>query len=134
MESKDYTKAFNAYRTANLARTYTAKELKRELKDVVPYTTSSSFISTFEKYHIIERIQGKVRFVYNPKNPDTKFVYKEKLNNALGFLRKKQKEYQDKYEGVLSPIDKAIKLLLSTGKYEIYELKEVKTIERVKVC
>lgn len=118
---------FNAARLANVDRMLSKEQIKESLKGI-PYSYTDGFITLCVQEHLLIKYAIGYKF---PKNP----IYHKNLEFVIKKMRDKQQEYNNKYRKkavvVEDKIAEAIKLLQSTGEYEIYKIKTVITKEKL---
>ena len=119
---------FNTARLANVDRMLSKEQIKEALKGI-PYSYTNGFITLCVQEHLLIKYAIGYKF---PKNP----IYHKNLEFVIKKMRDKQQEYNNKYrkkavDVVEDKIAEAIKLLQSTGEYEIYKIKTVITKEKL---
>ena len=119
---------FNAARLANIDKMLSKEQIKESLKGI-PYSYTDGFIALCVQEHLLIKYELGYKF---PKNP----VYHKNLEFVIKKLSDRQKKYnsssyQRKTVVVKDEIAEAIKLLQSTGEYEIYKIKTVITKEKL---
>lgn len=119
---------FNAARLANVDRMLSKEQIKESLKGI-PYSYTNGFITLCVQEHLLIKYAIGYKF---PKNP----IYHKNLEFVIKKMRDKQQAYNNKYRKkavavVEDKIAEAIKLLQSTGEYEIYKIKTVITKEKL---
>jgi len=123
---------FNEARMAYQGQILTAKEMATLLSDM-PNSTSTLFITVLVKHNALKRV-GKGQYMF-PATP----VHHLLLEKAMDEIRERQRGYSKKYndkkhaKSEKSDIQKAIKLLLSTGEYEVFKVEKVVTIKRTQL-
>lgn len=115
---------YNQARIKNEGNILCKEELKRTLKDMPHCASFDLIITELVRHKALLRIaKGLYKF---PDYP----VHKSVLDSVYETVKNKQKEYYKKYynkkSGKESKIEEAIKLLLSTGEYEIYQISVIK--------
>lgn len=126
---KELIEAFNMLRLNNQGKELNKSELKEQLNKILKGKTSDVYITAYVNNNCIHRIEkGIYKF---PSVP----VHINNLERAFEYAKKKQNEYNRKsYSNKQTPeadIQKAINLLLSTGRYEIFELETI--IKKTKI-
>lgn len=119
---------FNTARLANVDRILSKEQIKESLKGI-PYSYTDGFITLCVHEHLLIKYAIGYKF---PKNP----IYHKNLEFVIKKMRDKQQAYNNKYRKkavtvVEDKIAEAIKLLQSTGEYEIYKIKTVITKEKL---
>jgi hypothetical protein len=123
---KQKTEIFNEVRMAYMNQPLTGKEVKTLLSEL-PYGKTDVFLMALVSTGCIEHPnKGQYIFTSHP-------IHHDLLNKAFAYVKKKNKQYNDKNrknpvkEAVetKSEIQKAIDLLLATGKYEIYRIEKI---------
>lgn len=119
---------FNTARLANVGRILSKEQIKESLKGI-PYSYTDGFITLCVHEHLLIKYAIGYKF---PKNP----IYHKNLEFVIKKMRDKQQAYNNKYRKkavtvVEDKIAEAIKLLQSTGEYEIYKIKTVITKEKL---
>ena len=124
---------FNAARLANVDKMLSKEQIKESLKGI-PYSYTDGFIALCVQEHLLIKYELGYKF---PKNP----VYHKNLEFVIKKLSDRQKKYNSSsYQRktvvvqevvVKDEIAEAIKLLQSTGEYEIYKIKTVITKEKL---
>lgn len=120
---------FNKVRMQYAEMLLSTEQVKNVLKDMPKGYCFGFLLSELVKHKAILRVdKGKYKF---PSYP----IHKDVLDSVYKTINKKQSEYFKKYynkkksKKVIedSKIGDAIELLLSTGRYEIYEISIIKT-------
>lgn len=124
---------FNAARLANIDKMLSKEQIKESLKGI-PYSYTDGFIALCVQEHLLIKYAIGYKF---PKNP----IYHKNLEFIIKKMSDKQQQYNNKcrkkavvvQEAVViqDKIAEAIKLLQSTGEYEIYKIKTVVTKEKL---
>lgn len=124
---------FNAARLANIDKMLSKEQIKESLKGI-PYSYTDGFIALCVQEHLLIKYELGYKF---PKNP----VYHKNLEFVIKKLSDRQKKYNNNsYQRKTVVVQKvvahneiaeAIKLLQSTGEYEIYKIKTVVTKEKL---
>lgn len=124
---------FNAARLANVDKMLSKKQIKESLKGI-PYSYMDGFITLCVQEHLLIKYAMGYKF---PKNP----IYHKNLEFVIKKMSDRQQKYNNSYrkkaivvqEAVVcnNEIAEAIKLLQSTGEYEIYKIKTVITKEKL---
>lgn len=124
---------FNAARLANVDKMLSKEQIKESLKGI-PYAYTNAFINLCVQEHLLIKYELGYKF---PKNP----IYHKNLEFVIKKLSDRQKKYNSSsYQKravvvqevvVKDEIAEAIKLLQSTGEYEIYRIKTVVTKEKL---
>ena len=115
---------YNQARIENAGIVLCKEELKRALKSMPCLSNFNLIITELIKHNALFRVaKGLYKF---PDYP----VHKNVLDSVYEMIRSKQREYCKRYYnkkvGKESKIEKAIKLLLATGEYEIYKISIIK--------
>lgn len=119
---------FNAARLANVDKMLSKEQIKESLKGI-PYSYTDGFISLCVQEHLLVKYELGYKF---PKNP----IYHKNLEFVIKKMSDRQQKYNNKCRKkavvvVRDEIAEAIKLLQSTGEYEIYKIKTVITKEKL---
>jgi hypothetical protein len=119
---------FNAARLANVDKMLSKKQIKESLKGI-PYSYMDGFITLCVQEHLLIKYAMGYKF---PKNP----IYHKNLEFVIKKMSDRQQKYNNKCRKkavvvVKDEIAEAIKLLQSTGEYEIYKIKTVITKEKL---
>jgi hypothetical protein len=119
---------FNAARLANIDKMLSKEQIKESLKGI-PYSYTNSFINLCVQEHLLIKYELGYKF---PKNP----IYHKNLEFVIKKMSDRQQKYNNKCRKkavvvVKDEIAEAIKLLQSTGEYEIYKIKTVITKEKL---
>lgn len=119
---------FNAARLANVDKMLSKKQIKESLKGI-PYSYMDGFITLCVQEHLLIKYAMGYKF---PKNP----IYHKNLEFVIKKMSDRQQKYNNKCRKkavvvVKNEIAEAIKLLQSTGEYEIYKIKTVITKEKL---
>lgn len=122
---------FNAARLANVDKMLSKEQIKESLKGI-PYAYTNAFINLCVQEHLLIKYELGYKF---PKNP----IYHKNLEFVIKKMSDRQQRYNNSYrkkvivvqDAVVDKIAEAIKLLQSTGEYEIYRIKTVVTKEKL---
>lgn len=124
---------FNAARLANVDKMLSKKQIKESLKGI-PYSYMDGFITLCVQEHLLIKYAMGYKF---PKTP----IYHKNLEFVIKKMSDRQQKYNNSYrkkaivvqEAAVrnNEIAEAIKLLQSTGEYEIYKIKTVITKEKL---
>lgn len=119
---------FNAARLANVDKMLSKEQIKESLKGI-PYAYTNAFINLCVQEHLLIKYELGYKF---PKNP----IYHKNLEFVIKKMSDRQQKYNNKCRKkavvvVRDEIAEAIKLLQSTGEYEIYRIKTVVTKEKL---
>lgn len=124
---------FNEVRMTYMNQPLTGKEVKTLLSEL-PYGKTDLFLMALVSTGCIEHPnKGTYMFTSHP-------VHHDLLDKAFSYVRKKNKQYNDKNRKkpvretveTKSEIQKAIELLVATGEYEIYKIEKV--IKKTQIC
>lgn len=119
---------FNTARLANVDKMLSKEQIKESLKGI-PYSYTNGFITLCVQEHLLIKYATGYKF---PKNP----IYHKNLEFVIKKMSDRQQKYNNKCRKkavvvVRDKIAEAIKLLQSTGEYEIYRIKTVVTKEKL---
>ena len=130
---KTNNEIFNEVRMTFAGQPLTANDVKSALSEL-PYGKTDVFLMALVANGCIERPnKGQYIFTSHP-------IHHDLLDRAFAYVKKKNKQYNDKnrknpvkeVKEIKSEIQKAIELLIATGEYEIYKIEKV--IKKTQIC